>query len=259
MVGSLLLRGMLIGVLAGFIAFGFARIFGEPQVDLAIAFEEQMAASEAAQASVGDQPAMEEAEDEGLPGRAEQAGLGLVTGLVIFGAAVGGIFSLVFALAYGRIGSIGARGLSAVLALAAFVSVVLVPLLKYPANPPAVSLDETIGVRTSLYFILLVLSVAGMAAAFMLARRLWAQQGSWNATLIASAAYLVFIGVVFMAMPAINEMPDGFSPDVLWNFRVSSVGIHVILWTVIGLGFGLLAERSFGEVRGNARLAGSYR
>ena len=39
MVGSLLLRGMLVGVLAGLLAFGFARIFGEPQVDRAIALE----------------------------------------------------------------------------------------------------------------------------------------------------------------------------------------------------------------------------
>ena len=42
MVGNLLLRGMLVGVLAGLLAFGLARIFGEPQVDRAIAFEEQM-------------------------------------------------------------------------------------------------------------------------------------------------------------------------------------------------------------------------
>ncbi len=258
MVGSLLLRGMLIGIVAGIVAFGFARAFGEPQVDLAIAFEEQMAEAEAAQAAANRQAIVEEEADVGLPGRGTQAGIGLATGLVIYGAAIGGIFSLVFAFGYGRLGAIGARGTSALLALAAFVAVVLVPLFKYPANPPAVSVDETIGIRTALYFILLVLSIAGMAAAFGLARRLWAQHGGWSATLISAAAYLVFIVVVYAAMPAINEMPEGFSPDVLWNFRVVSVGIHVILWTVIGLGFGVLAEKAFGEGRGNARLAGSF-
>jgi hypothetical protein len=39
MVRTLLIRGMLAGVLAGLLAFGFAKIFGEPQVDHAIAFE----------------------------------------------------------------------------------------------------------------------------------------------------------------------------------------------------------------------------
>jgi Probable cobalt transporter subunit (CbtA) len=42
MVGNLLLRGMLVGVFAGLLAFGFARIFGEPQIERGIAFEDQM-------------------------------------------------------------------------------------------------------------------------------------------------------------------------------------------------------------------------
>jgi hypothetical protein len=39
MVRALLIRGMLAGVLAGLFAFGFAWVFGEPQVNLAISFE----------------------------------------------------------------------------------------------------------------------------------------------------------------------------------------------------------------------------
>ena len=47
MVGNLLLRGMLVGIFAGILAFGFAKIYGEPQVDRAIAFEEQTARPQA--------------------------------------------------------------------------------------------------------------------------------------------------------------------------------------------------------------------
>lgn len=259
MVGSLLVRGMLIGVLAAILAFGFARIFGEPQVDLAIAFEDHMAEMEAAKAAASGQTMPAEEMDEGLPGRGVQAGIGLATGLIVYGAAVGGIFALIFAFAYGRLGGLSVRGSSALLALAAFTTIVLVPLLKYPANPPAVSLDETIGARTTLYFILLVFSIVGTVGAFMLARRLWPMQGPWNAGLITLAAYVIYTGIVFMALPAINEMPEGFSPDVLWNFRVSSVGIHLILWLVIGFGFGLLAEKVLGHRQGHTRLAASAR
>ena len=60
MTGSLLLRGMLAGLIAGLIAFGFAKVFGEPQVEIAIVFEEQMAAVEAATANAP--AAMEEPE-----------------------------------------------------------------------------------------------------------------------------------------------------------------------------------------------------
>jgi hypothetical protein len=62
MVGNLLLRGMLVGVLAGLLAFGFARIFGEPQVDRAIAFEEQMSQAKG------------EAPEPGIVSRETQAG-----------------------------------------------------------------------------------------------------------------------------------------------------------------------------------------
>ena len=39
MTRTLLLRGMLVGVVAGLLVFAFARWIGEPQVERAIAFE----------------------------------------------------------------------------------------------------------------------------------------------------------------------------------------------------------------------------
>lgn len=232
MVGKLLLRGMLLGILAGLLAFGFARIFGEPQIDRAIALEEMAA-----------QAAGEAAEPE-LVSRATQAGLGLLTGLVVYGAAIGGLFSLVFAYVYGRVSNFGPRGTAALLALAAFIAIVLVPDIKYPATPPAVGNPETIGERTSLFFIMLVISIATMVAAIGLARRLWAAHGPWNASFIAGATFIAVIAVAQYALPTINEVPEGFPADLLWNFRTASLGIHAVLWAVIGLAFGAMTERS---------------
>src|SRR5262249_30202427 len=42
MVGTLLARGMLIGLLAGLLSFAFLKIVGEPAVDRATAFETQV-------------------------------------------------------------------------------------------------------------------------------------------------------------------------------------------------------------------------
>ncbi len=47
MVGSLLLRGMLVGIVAGILCFGFLKVVGEPQVDRAIAFETRLDAAKA--------------------------------------------------------------------------------------------------------------------------------------------------------------------------------------------------------------------
>lgn len=243
MAGSLLLRGMLIGIVAGFIAFIFAYQFGEPQVDLAIAFEEQAGGHSHGAVDAEHTHGTTAPDAEAGPvSRATQASWGLGTALVIFGAALGGIFSLVFAYAHGRLGTLSARGTSAVLALAGFVAVVVVPQLKYPANPPAVGSDDTISLRTAMFFLMLALSVAAMTAAFVLARRLWVSHGAWNGVIAAVAAYVAAMAVVSLILPSFHEMPEGFLPQVLWNFRVSTIGIHAILWAVIGLGFGVLAE-----------------
>lgn len=229
MTGALLLRGMIVGVIAGVFAYVFAFIFGEPQVDLAIAF--QTAASGGAD---GELPAVS---------RQTQAGIGLAVGLVGYGAAVGGIFALVFALTYGRLCAVRARGMAALLGVAAFVSTALVPQLKYPANPPAVGLAETIAARTTLFFLMLVLSVICMAVTVLIARRLWRERGGWSASIIAGMVFFGLTATSFLALPSVTEMPPGFDPAVLWNFRVSSLGIHVVLWLILGLGFGAVAER----------------
>ena len=39
MTRAFLVRGMLVGILAGLLTFGFLKVYGEPQVDRAIAFE----------------------------------------------------------------------------------------------------------------------------------------------------------------------------------------------------------------------------
>jgi len=242
MVGRLLLRGMIVGLIAGVLAFAFARLYGEPQVDRAIAFEDQMA-----------QAAGETPEPE-IVSRATQASIGLATGVLVYGAALGGLFSLVFAYAYGRLGALGPRGTSAVLAVLGFVAVIVAPALKYPANPPAVGNPETIGYRTELFFIMIAISIAAMVLAIALARRLWTQHGPWNASILAGLAFLIVFALAKYALPDINEVPEQFSATVLWQFRVVSFGIQAILWTVIGLGFGAVVEH---ELAGRSQV-GSF-
>ncbi|PDT12179.1 hypothetical protein CO652_26605 [Rhizobium sp. H4] len=231
MVGNLLLRGMFAGVIAGILVFAFAHIFGEPLVDAAIAFEEASA-----------QAAGQAAEPE-VVSRATQAGLGLFTGVMAYSVAVGGLFALAFAFVHGRFSALSARGTSAAIAIAAFVAIVLVPGIKYPANPPAVGNPDTIGVRTELFFLMIVVSVGALIAAVALSRRLSERFGLWNGAIVAALAYLVFIGVVLYLLPPINEVPENFSAMVLWRFRTTSLGMHAILWATLGLAFGALAER----------------
>jgi hypothetical protein len=242
MVGKLLVRGMLAGIAAGLLTFGFARLVGEPQVDQAISFEEKLDAAKG------------EAPEPELVSRPTQAGLGLFTGVVTYGAAMGGLFALTFAYLYGRAGRLRARPLSAWLALAAFVTIVIVPNIKYPANPPSVGDPETIGYRTGLFFLMIAISIAAMIFSLKVRRRAVVTMGDWNASIVSGLLYIVIIAVVQSLLPIINEVPGAFPAVVLWKFRVAAIGMQVILWTTIGLLFGALAERSGLTIQGSPAL-----
>ncbi|MFL9984576.1 CbtA family protein [Paraburkholderia sediminicola] len=232
MVGKLLVRGMLAGIAAGLLTFGFARLVGEPQVDQAISFEEKTGGAKG------------EAPEPELVSRDTQAGLGLLTGVVTYGAAFGGLFSLVFAYAYGRVGALSARALSAWLALGAFITLVIVPNIKYPANPPSVGDPETIGMRTGLFFLMIAISLAAMVFSLKVRRRAALMLGAWNGSIVAGVVFVVIIAAVQLSMPTINEVPAAFPAVLLWKFRIAAIGMQVIMWTTVGLLFGALVERS---------------
>ena len=248
MVGKLLMRGMLVGILAGILSFAFLKIVGEPQVDRAIAFESQLdeakAKAAAAEALAKGMPMPPAEAGQEMVSRTTQAGIGLFTGVTVYTVAFGGLFALAFALAYGRMGALGPRATSALLAALGLVAVYVVPSLKYPANPPSVGDPETIGIRTYLYFAMVLISLAAMVGAGMLRRRLLPAWGAWDAALVAGAAYVVVVLGVAHLMPSVNEVPEGFPASVLWQFRVASLGAQLIMWGTLGLLFGRLTERA---------------
>jgi hypothetical protein len=125
--------------------------------------------------------------------------------------------------------------------------VTLVPFLKYPPNPPAVGYEETLRDRTAWYLLMVLLSVALAIASVWLGRRLLARLGAWSATLIAVAVYLLAIAVAMLVLPTVAEIPDGFPADVLYDFRLYSLGTELVTWAGIGVVFASLVGRLPGE------------
>jgi hypothetical protein len=267
LVGGLVLRAAGVGALGGLAAFAFGRIFAEPLVQQAIDYEDGRSEAEAALAAAAGAPV---AAHEHEPfSRAVQSHLGLGLGMVAFGLGLGCLFGVAYCLAWGRVGRVSARALSLLVAGGGFFALYLVPFLKYPANPPAVGNGDTIAQRAGLYGVMVVACVVFGAGAVWLARRLVARFGRWNATLLGGAAFVVAIGVVMAAMPPLGalagnagqagalltETPQpltdpsgaivypGFDADLLYWFRLYSVIAQVLLWGILGVAFGPLAER----------------
>jgi predicted cobalt transporter CbtA len=225
---TLLVRGMLAGVAAGLAAFVFAYLFGEPGVNGGIGFEEQGAHSHGG---------------EELVSRGVQSTVGLLVGVLVYAVAVGGILALVYAATRGRIGPARPRVAALTLAAVGFVAVVLVPFLKYPANPPGSSDDGSIGQRTGLYLVMLLFSLLVAALATALGQSLAARLGTWNAVVVAAAAYVLVAAVGAALLPTVDETPADFPATVLYDFRIAALGVQAVLWTVLGLTFGAFVER----------------
>ncbi|GHI83010.1 CbtA family protein [Streptomyces xanthophaeus] len=253
-VRGLLVRGMLAGLIAGLFAFAVAYVVGEPPVRGSIAVEEAQAAKDAASAPSahaghgGDAASGEAAEEEELVSRPVQSTVGLATGVLVYGVALGGIASLAFSFALGRVGRFSPRATAALTGAGAFALVYLVPFLKYPATPPAVGNPDTIGQRTTLFFLMILLSVLLGVGAIILGRRLAPRLGNWNATLAAGGGFIVAAALAFVFLPDNSDaVQPGFPAALLWEFRVASLAVQLVLWTVFAIVFGVLAQRLLAE------------
>lgn len=244
MIASYLRRGMAAGLLAGLLAGLFAFVVGEPLLDRAIGLEEtaqQESHGSADHTQSGGGDAQGDGE-EVFSRSTQKVGLFFATGLS--GTFVGGLFGVAFAFFRERLASRSDWGRSMSLAAALFTGAALIPFLKYPANPPTVGDPATIGLRTASYLAMVALSLLAVLAAWYAAYRL-RERGVEPLVrhLAVGLGFAFVVAVLFGSLPATAD-PGEFPAGLLWNFRLSSIGTQLVLWTGLGVIFGLLCERA---------------
>ena len=268
-----ILRGAISGFLAGIIGFVFAKIFAEPYINKAINYESGRDAAIAAVVKA-----------EGITlspdgpeyfSRTVQSTWGLATGIIAFSTAMGALVAVAYLVLHGRF-NIRPRTLVLIITGFGFLAVYLVPFVKYPANPPSIGHTFTIATRTALYLTMVGCSLLFLILAAVLGRRLQSRFGTFNATLIAGAAFIVAISIVIGLLPSLGHLAankrvdgsigygpsatetplpvtnprgqivyPGFPADVLWKFRFYSLLAQMIVWGAIGLIFSALLGRFF--------------
>jgi hypothetical protein len=183
--GRTLLYAIIAGMIASVLVTFFHALVTEPVIDQAIVLEEQRAAQAPAAAT----------EEHAAPivSREFQKSGGLLIGYMLYGTTWALIFTLVFFPLQGWLTRFGPWRGALLLAALLWWAIVLVPFVKYPANPPAVGDPATIGYRQSIYLALLALSASGAGLAVWLGGRLARQmrQPTW---LIVVAGLLVVGG-----------------------------------------------------------------
>jgi predicted cobalt transporter CbtA len=231
-----LVRGLLAGLFAGLVAFGVAYVVGEPSVNAAIAIEESAGSGHD---HVEEPAPSEDSHGTDVP-RSLQSTVGLLTATAVAGVTLGGLVAVISALALGRFGGLGVRGISLSVAAIGFVSISLVPFVAYPPNPPAVGNPDTIGTRSALFFIMLAISIIAAATAALVGRKLAARWGAWYATLSAIGGYLLVTLSAVALLPSYSEVPTDFPATVLYEFRAASLIIQLALWATLGAVLGEL-------------------
>ncbi len=219
--------GCLAGLAAGAAAALFAATAGRGPIRDAIALEDSIS-----HATSG-------AHHEDLFSRGVQE-IGGAVGLVVFGLALGVIFSVVLAAVGPRLNASTPLAASLQLGFFGFVAVVLVPFLKYPANPPAVGDPGTVNERTVLYFAVLGLSILLTWAVWRFYRgvTLAPVAKAWAT----AALYTTGLVVLFLVLPG-NPDPIDAPADLVWRFRLASLGGLASAWTVLALVTGTLLSR----------------
>ncbi|MEV0405927.1 CbtA family protein [Actinoallomurus sp. NPDC050550] len=274
-----ILRGLLVGAIGGILAFVFARIFAEPQIQAAVDYESGRDAAQAMlDKAAGITP---EAAHPDIFSRTIQANVGIGVGVILFGAAMGGLYAVAYILACGRTGNLRPRTLALLVALGGFLGFYLIPFAKYPADPPAIGHHETIRDRGGLFLLMVGFAIAFLILAVWLGQKLKPRFGNWNATLLAGLACVAALGVVMFVLPSFGHLSanvheygrhatetplplknqqgqivyPGFPADVLFSFRLYSVAAQAIMWAAIGLCFAPMAERLLARTAEGPRTA----
>jgi predicted cobalt transporter CbtA len=172
--------------------------------------------------------------------------LGGMVAAVLYGAALGAVFTLAYALVRHRLRTADDWRASVALAVAGFAAVFLLPFLKYPANPPAVGDPDTIGRRTALYLVAVAWSLVATWGGWRAWRTLVAK-GVAVAAPATLAIWVALATVGLVALPA-NTDPVNAAATLIWQFRLATVAGAAAFWSVVGMVFGWLRVRDRPDV-----------
>jgi Probable cobalt transporter subunit (CbtA) len=216
--------GAMSGLCAGLALAMFLVTVGHGPIDDAVALEESNVAASGGAAH----------EELFSHGTQEWGG---ALAMVLFGVALGVIFMIVWGAAAHRLSPRSPMMATLQLGAVAFVSVVIVPALKYPANPPGVSDPNTINERTMQYGSVLAASILLTVLVWQLMIRLSATATPVTCAWAGAGAYGSGLLVIAFVLPASPDAIDA-PADLVWRFRlVSMLGMgvgYVVLALVSG-------------------------
>ena len=168
---------------------------------------------------------------------------GQVLAGVILGVAMGSLFGIVYALSRNSLPGKTDVTKAVILSLIMWITIYLIPFLKYPANPPTVGDGDTVILRAVLYVSFIAISGISALLFYKISKKF-----QNNKKYLGIIGYGIFISVVFFAMP---ENPDNITApmNLVTEFRFMSVLGVTSFWGSIGIILGLFWKKFDNDTR----------
>ena len=162
---------------------------------------------------------------------------GQVLAGVILGVAMGSLFGIVYALSRNSLPGKTDVTKAMILSLIMWITIYLIPFLKYPANPPTVGDGDTVILRAVLYVSFIAISGISALLFYKISKKF-----QNNKKYLGILGYGIFISVVFFAMP---ENPDNITApmNLVTEFRFMSILGVTSFWGSIGIILGLFWKK----------------
>jgi predicted cobalt transporter CbtA len=230
---------LLAGAIAGTILGALNQVIVEPYIEQAIALENDKAASEG--------ELINSVEFGNY--RIWQRGGEIVAGTIL-GTSIAALFGIVFAYTRSAVPGSNNKKKGLIVAGIMWFTLFLMPVLKYPANPPAVGDPETIYYRQTLYIAYLAISgFSALGLAFLYRKmgnpvkqniRASKQEAAKKA--IVPAVYAAIMVITHIAMP---PNPDQMTApmDLVTSFRIASGFTMSVFWGLLGIILGAFWDK----------------
>ena len=149
---------------------------------------------------------------------------------------IGALFGIVFAYSRNTLPKGHTVKKTFVLAAIMWITIFLIPFLKYPANPPTVGDADTVVLRGILYLSFIAISGFSAVGFSRLYKKLETKK------YLAVVGYAVFITTVFFIMP---PSPDEVTApmNLVNEFRIMSVMAVTTFWIAEAIILGLLWQK----------------
>ncbi len=155
-------------------------------------------------------------------------------GAIMLGILYSIIFTFVYTMVQHRIpvNNIGFKSL--ILALNGFLVAVLVPSLYLPPNPPGMETSLSVMTRQSIFIAIIIAGILASIAFWIIYSRLSRKYNPMSGLSIGAIAFVVIIITAFLLFPPNSNIPS-IPSDLLWKYRVESLGAMFTFWVTMGV------------------------